>query len=468
MRLQIPSLFQKSYKSGFALSTPSEAGPILKHDVAFFAVMTHGPGGTSSTDFFLFLMPLDPDDFRQRTRFIIKLGRALHDCGASSERIERHLANVTAMLGLHSSFLVSPTTFTCAFWEEDDLDQFVHIERVEPADYNLGRLWEIDHLVESIEQGKTNFSEALDSLKRLNEAPPCYSFTVNTLSWILTGGSFAMLLSANPWNAALSAVISVLIFLIVTFTSGHPGWKPVATIIGALTAGFLASAIAAAGLPINPPLVVLSSIIIFIPGLALTVALTEISAGHLISGCSRLVDAIMTLLKLFFGAVSGIAITRFFFNSVPQVFGSVEDLPDLPAWRVWPALIGLAISLGIGLNIPRRRIGWGILAVIIAFSSATLGENLFGMFAGVFLGSLAVGLYANLFSRLTRGPGSVLMTYGVIVLVPGSKVYSILNHWVSGETILPAQSGSTALMAFVALTAGLLFSNAFLPARKSL
>lgn len=413
-------------------------------------------------------MPPHQYEYRQRIRFIIKLGRALHECGATSERIERHLGNVTTMLGLHGSFLVSPTTFTCAFWEEDELDQFVHIERVEPSDYNLGRLWEIDQLIEGMELNRTNFAHGLEELKRLNQAPPNYSLALNSFSWILTGGCFATLLSANPWNGLVAAIISVLIFFIVRQTASHPSWKQVATIIGAMAAGLLASGAAAAGLPINPPLVVLSSIIIFIPGLALTVSLTEISAGHLISGCSRLVDAIMTLLKLFFGAVSGIALTRFFFDAVPQVFANLVSLSDLPSWRVWPALFGLALSLGIGLNIPRRKVGWGFLSVFIAFSCATLGESHFGVFAGVFLGALAVGLYANLFSRLTRGPGSILMTYGIIVLVPGSKVYSILNQWVSGETILPSQSGSTALMAFVSLTAGLLFSNAFLPARKSL
>lgn len=230
----------------------------------------------------------------------------------------------------------------------------------------------------------------------------------------------------------------------------------------------LGKGIAAAGIAVNPALVVLSSIIIFIPGLALTVSLTEISAGHLISGCSRLVEAIMTLLKLFFGALSGIAMTRFAVGAIPQIADPGIDFPDLPPWRLWPALIGLALSLGIGLNLPPQRIGWGVLAVMIGFTSAMFGEIHFGMFAGVFLGALAVGLYANVFSRIMRGPGSILMTYGIIVLVPGSKIYSILNEWVSGETILPSQSGSTAVMAFMALTAGLLFSNAFLPARKSL
>ena len=110
---------------------------------------------------------------------------------------------------------------------------------------------------------------------------------------------------------------------------------------------------------------------------------------------------------------------------------------------------------------------WGILAAFIAFGFSKWGELQFGIFPGLFIGALAVGIYSNLFARITRGPGSILMTQGIILLVPGSKIYSILNHWVLGET-LPGESGGKALMAFVTLIAGLLFSNALLPARKSL
>lgn len=413
-------------------------------------------------------MPPNQHSFRERTRFIIKVGRALQECGATSERIERHLRNVTKMLNLHGSFLISPTTFTCAFWEEDELDQFVHIERVEPSDYNLGRLWDIDQLLENIETGNVNFNDALTKLKAINDAPPHYSLPIDSLFWFLTGGCFSILLSPNPLDALIASILSLLIFLIVRKTAANPRWNPIGIIIGALTSGFLASLIAAAGLPINPPLIVLSSIIIFVPGLGLTMSLTEISAGHLISGCSRLVDAIMILLKLFFGAASGIALTRFFFDSVPQLFTHLPQLSDMPSWRVWPALIALALSLGIALNIHLRRLGWPVLALLIAYSSATLGERTFGTFAGIFLGSLVIGVFANLFSRMTRGPGSVILTCGIIVLVPGSNVFSILNQWVSGESILPGQSASTALMAFVSLTTGLLFANAFLPPKKSL
>jgi len=411
-------------------------------------------------------MSLHPDEFRKRTRFVIKLGRALQECGASSERIERHLSNTCTMLSIHGSFLITPTTFTCAFWEEDEMDQFIHIERAEAGEINLGRLWEIDRLVESIDQGHLDFSEAPDRLRELSQSPPHHSMAGHAFSWALTGASFAILLSANPLNSLASAIISLLLFAMTRLCSNDQSWKPVTLIMVAFVAGFFSAAFA--GLGINPPFVILSSIIIFIPGLSLTVALTEISVGHLISGSSRLVDATMTLLKLFFGTLSGIAVV-----SVLPLAGLTSswdfgDLPDLPAWRVWPALLGLSLALGIAFNVPRQKMVWGMSAALIAFSSAKLGEAHFGMYSGMFLGALSVGLFSNLFARITKGPGSILMTQGIILLVPGSKVYAILNHWVSGEAILPSESAAKALVAFISLIAGLLFSNALLPARKSL
>jgi uncharacterized membrane protein YjjB (DUF3815 family) len=258
---------------------------------------------------------------------------------------------------------------------------------------------------------------------------------------------------------------SLLIFIAVRWSSPRQRWKPVVPILAALIAGLSAGAVAALGVPINPPFVILSSIIIFVPGLALTVALTEISTGHLISGSSRLVDGAMTLLKLFFGAISGIAISSFLLASSPNLTWS---LPDLPDWRIWPSVVALSLAIGVAFDIPWKKMPWGLLSALIAFVSASVAQNLFSIPVGMFVGALSVGLFSNLFARITRGPGSILMTHGIILLVPGSKIYSLLDHWVSGETLLPHESGGRALIALVSLIAGLLFGNALLPPRKSL
>lgn len=410
---------------------------------------------------------MEPADFRKKTRFVIELGRALHECGTSSQRVERHLTNVARLLGLNGSFLMSPTTFTCAFWEDDDLDQFIHIERVEPTENNLGRLWEIDSLVESIADGRTSFADGIKRLDQVTRAPRNYSLWSNALSWTLIGGSFAALLSRNPQDCIAAALLSLVLFIISELGNRSTRWCAVVTIFAPFVSGVLATAAASFGVCLNVPFVILSSIVIFIPGLALTVALTEISARHLISGGSRLVDATMLLLKLFFGAISGVAVADFLLHL--DGGGELYFLPMLPAWKTWPAVAGLSLGLSIALNIPQRKMLWGLLSAAIAFGVARHGEAWFGMYAGMFMGALAVGLFSNLYSRVARGPGSILMTQGIVLLVPGSKTFMILNSWVSGENILPASGGaSEALMVFLALIAGLLFSNALLPTQKSL
>jgi uncharacterized membrane protein YjjP (DUF1212 family) len=409
---------------------------------------------------------MDSAEFRRKTRFVVKLGRALHECGATSQRIERHLSNVTRMLGLNGSFLLTPTTFTCAFWETDELDQFLHIERIEPADNNLGRLWEIDHLVESMADGRISFSDGSEMLEEVIKAPWNYSLFANALSWVLIGGSFAALLSSNPQDSIVAGLIALVLFFITNLSATQTRWNQVVTIVGPFVAGVLATAVSSFGMGINVPFVILSSIIFFVPGLALTVALTEISSRQLISGCSRLVDAAMLLLKLYFGAIAGVSVAAYIFRAHPM---AMQLLPPLPDWRVWPAVACLSLGLDIAFNIPRRKLPWGILSAAIAFVTASLGEACFGMHAGMFLGALAVGLFSNLYSRVARGPGSILMTQGIVLLVPGSKAYMILNHWVSGSDILPGtSSGNQAFMAFISLTLGLLFSNALLPTQKSL
>ena len=409
---------------------------------------------------------MDTADFRMKTRFVVRLGRALHECGTTSQRIERHLKNVTRMLGLHGSFMISPTTFTCAFWEDDEMDQFVHIERIEPAEMNLGRLWEIDRLVEAIADGRIPFPEGPARLQAVVDAPWNYSRLAGALSWALIGGSFAALLSPHAADCVVSAVCSLLMFFLNITGSRNAAWRPVTPIVAPIVSGLLASAVAAGGVPLNVPFVVLSSVIFFIPGLDLTSALTEISAGQLISGASRLVDAAMLLVKLIFGAMSGVAVAEFLFHGRGP---ALLILPPLPDWKTLPALAGLSLGLGVAFNIPQRKMGWGLLSAAVAYGAASAGESRFGMYAGMFLGALTVGLFSNLYSRITKGPGSILMLQGIVLLVPGSKTYMILDRWVSGRDILPGSTGGNqALMVFTSLVAGLLFSNALLPTQKSL
>lgn len=408
---------------------------------------------------------MDLTDYRKRTRFIIQLGRALHSAGASSQRIEMHLANVSQMLELKGHYLFTPTGFTCAFWQDDEIDQQIHIERVEPGEVNLGRLWMIDSLIESIHHGEVSLESGMEQLPQLAALESRYSMWAQGLSWVLTASAFAALLSHNVNDVWVSLVLAVVTFLLHLIGTRQARIAALGKILAPFLAGIIAQAFASHGIVVNVPFVILSSILVFIPGLSLTVAMSEISARQLVSGSSRLVDAVMNMLLLLFGAIMGISLAVLIW---PHPATSTISA-TLPEYKTIPVVLILSISLTIAFNIPMRKCIWGVLSCAIAYFTAKFFGAKYGVITGMFLGALSVGLYSNLFARIIRAPSSVLSTQGIILLVPGSTAYMLLNEWVAGTRVLDGiQTSSQAMMMFVSLVAGLLFANALLPPGKSL
>ena len=236
--------------------------------------------------------------------------------------------------------------------------------------------------------------------------------------------------------------------------------EPIAALITAL----LASAITLIDPSINMPLVILSSIIAFIPGLALTLGLSELAARHLISGTARIMDAIMSLFKLYFGGVLGIALGRLFWGSVDFIQPS-----STPIWTSWLAVTILSVSLVILFKARKKDAPWGIISGYVAFGASIWGSIYLGVALGAFAGAFILGIYSNLFSRITKLPSSIVKILGLVVLVPGSKVYIGLNSMVSGQLMLNVTDiGSQTFLIFMSLVAGLIFSNVALPSKKTL
>ena len=232
----------------------------------------------------------------------------------------------------------------------------------------------------------------------------------------------------------------------------------------AVARAIAACAIARIDPNINIPVVILSSIIIFIPGLALTLGLAELAARDLISGTARIMDASMLLFKLYFGAVLGMAIGKAFFGEAIYI-----EPEGLPRWAIWSAVPILSMALVFIFKARMQDSPWGVLAGIVAFFSAMLGGHFFGDSVGIFFGALAVGVYSNLYARWMKAPASIALLQGIVILVPGSKTYIGLNALISGETMLnQSHIGSQIFLIFMSLIAGLIFANVVVPPRRTL
>lgn len=82
--------------------------------------------------------PSPTDDFLQKRRFIIRLGKALHKLGSTSYRLEDNLLSIARFLDIRASFMITPTALTFILSDDEDDQQFNHLVRVTPGEIDLG------------------------------------------------------------------------------------------------------------------------------------------------------------------------------------------------------------------------------------------------------------------------------------------------------------------------------------------
>ena len=404
-------------------------------------------------------------DFNQKRKFIVKLGKMLHKYGTPAYRLEAHLAELTTHLGLKGSFIISPTSMTFVLWTDGHEQEYTHASRVNPGDLDLGALSRTDELADQVLQGKVSVNEADALLDVIDNRPSSYGKLATAAAMMASGGAFAMLM-ATSWNDVLwSSLLSLLVYLFMLWATHSPRIANMLEPLVALAAGIGACAISAYIDPgINIRLVVLSAIIPFIPGLALTIGFAELAARHLVSGNARIMDALMLLFKLYFGALLGIAIGF-------ELFGVVDFVkpPPISHHFAWLA-VGILVSSLIVLFKSRGKYTlWSLAAGFIAYGASISGAALFDYTLGAFLGAFAVGIYSNLFTRLAKAPAVIVAMHGLIVLVPGSKTYIGLNSLISGQDFVVSTGvGQQTFLILMALVAGLIFANVALPPKKSL
>jgi len=403
-------------------------------------------------------------EFNQKRRFIISLGKALHKFGTPAYRLEAHLENVSKLLQIQGGFIISPTALTFVLAESKDSQEYTHVARVNPGEIDLGSLARTDELVDELDSGQRTLDEAIERLEEIANKPNPYSKLLTFLAFGASSGAFAMLMHTTWSDVLWSTILGFIVALYVFWSERSKRVLEMLEPVSALTSALIISGVAVFDPTINVSLVILSAIIPFIPGLAITLGLSELAHRNLLSGTARIMDAVMSLFKLYFGAVLGLALGSLLWGKVEFV-----ETQDIPNWTLWLAVTILSISLVILFRARIKDAPWGILSGFVAFGASLWGAHYLGVALGAFAGAFALGIYSNVFSRLMKLPSSIVKLLGLVVLVPGSKVYMGLSGAITGQTILGnTDIGSQAFLIFMSLIAGLLFANVAYPSRKTL
>ncbi len=399
-------------------------------------------------------------DFKRRVKFIVKFGRALHAVGSPAHTLEGTLQEMSTMMGIKGTFLSLPTSIHSYFSNGED--EVTRIERVEPMGVNLGKLSRVDLVSQDVVNNRISFEEGVSKLDEILNGEDPYGKRIRVLYFLFSVAGFQILFGGT-WGDLVASLTVGLIMGIIALARPIGIVSQMFEAIVAIVASF-ATYLLAKWIPnLNVGVIILSSLITFMPGLYITIAISEIATQNLVSGTARLMGGVMILLKLTFGVFIGSKLASWF--HFPEL--NIE-FHKIPVWVIGATLPITALMSTVNFKAQRSDWKWVTLAGIFGFSCSKIGTHYLGPELGMFFGGACVGAMSNIFARVKNRPSSIFQFPGIILLVPGSVGYRSLSFLFERNVVGGLETAFTMISLAMALVVGIFFGNMLIKPRSSL
>ena len=249
------------------------------------------------------------------------------------------MSELSRSLGVEGVFLYTPTALVVSITDEQG--EATYLRRIDSGAVDVDKLIRFDETLERVEAKELSVSQASRDLSKIAEDSPPYPGWLTVVVSAISCGAVAIFFKGT-YAEILSAAALGLVVAILEWGSGRLRWEPgllepIAGCVAAIGALCIAHFVA----PIDDRLVTLSALIVMIPGLRITVALTELAVGHLSAGVARLAGGCVSLLTMTIGVALGW-----------RILGSLRNLPepppaDQPYWMLWLGILIAPITFSI-------------------------------------------------------------------------------------------------------------------------
>lgn len=406
--------------------------------------------GTSSTD-----SANDPDPFA--VGFVLRLARALHAYGYSAARLEDILAATADRLGLAGHrFFSMPTQIMAAFGPEDR--QRTHLLRVEPGEVNLGKVAALEQVSLEVAQGRASPEEGMRRIERIVEAPSPYGPAIVTLAHGVLSGTVCQFLGGGWREIVVATVLGLGLGLLAIYAASHARVSRVFESLAAFLVSTAAIGLARLVGPMSVFVATLAGLIVLMPGLLLTTAITELATRHLASGTLRMGSAFMTLLGIVFGVALGTRVGVMLFGEPASALPST-----LPGVAPYVAVVLAAASSVVILRADLRDAPWIVAAGVLGVLAGRFGAAKLGLELGMFVASFGVAMASAAYERWRNRPAPVVLVPGILLLVPGSIGYVSMSSLMQRNTVAGIDTAFTMVISAVSLVAGLLIASILAP-----
>lgn len=238
-------------------------------------------------------------------------GEILLTSGSEIYRVEDTIDRICHAYGITCESFVTPTGIMISGWAVNNPNETVSlVKRIRNRTINLHSIEIINTF--SRELQKTTLSYE-DAMKKLNDvkAGPYFSFARRLLAAGLTAFAYAVLLKGTVYDGGVAAAISMLIYTVLEKLKKVNFSQYFSNFLCSFAAGIISIGAARLVPILSVNSMIIGSIIILVPGLAITNGIRDALHGDIVSSQARVVEALLIVTTIGVGVGMALVLMKY-------------------------------------------------------------------------------------------------------------------------------------------------------------
>lgn len=238
-------------------------------------------------------------------------GRIMLESGAETYRVEETVCRICYSFGVdEADSFVTPTGIMVSICHDNNT--YSLINRVKSRSVDLNKIDRINDLSRTLQSEPMDLSDILKLLKEIDNGER-YSFPVTLAFSALSAGSFSILFGGHFNDFIAATFIGFIIKLLTSKFQKLSINEFFTNCIGGAVTALLTLLFVILGFNINIDKTIIGSIMLLVPGLAITNAIRDTIAGDFLAGLTKAAEAFLIAISI---AVGTGAVLSFWINAL--------------------------------------------------------------------------------------------------------------------------------------------------------
>jgi uncharacterized membrane protein YjjP (DUF1212 family) len=224
-------------------------------------------------------------------------GKIILENGGETYRVEETITMICSSYGIpRTESFVTPTGIMISITNSEN-QTISLIRRINSRKVDLSKVSMINNLSREVASNPLSMGDIRKKIDYINNLPP-YSQKTTTFFSACSAGFFTLIFGGNYKDFVVAFIIGALINCLNGFLDKLNVNSFLKNMLGGSLAASIALVATSLGLGGNMDTIIIGSIMLLVPGIAITNAIRDTIAGDLVSGISRSVEALFIAMAI--------------------------------------------------------------------------------------------------------------------------------------------------------------------------